>query len=140
MMEKKTIVAAGGLVLNEDGNLLMIYRRGKWDLPKGKLDVGETIEACALREVAEETGLQEVELEKFIGKTYHSYFDKWVGEDVIKETWWYSMKASGKQILVPQTEEDIEQIIWADDAVLRENLQNSYANIIEIVEKIQQKD
>jgi 8-oxo-dGTP pyrophosphatase MutT (NUDIX family) len=67
-MKKKTIVAAGGLVFNENKELLMIYRRSKWDLPKGKLDEGETIEECAIREVEEETGVQQIILGKLIQK------------------------------------------------------------------------
>src|SRR5215469_11706824 len=78
----KKIIAAGGLVFNDKNELLMIFRRGKWDLPKGKLDEGESIEACAVREVQEETGLN-VELQSFIGLTYHEYFDKYSEKDVI---------------------------------------------------------
>ncbi|MBS1591312.1 MAG: NUDIX domain-containing protein, partial [Bacteroidetes bacterium] len=100
----KTIIAAGGLVYNERGELLMIYRRGKWDLPKGKLDEGETIEMCAVREVKEETGLLEIALIKFTGKTYHNYFDIWLNEDVQKESWWYEMKANSTEKIIPQTE------------------------------------
>lgn len=131
----KTIIAAGGLVENEKGELLMIFRRGKWDLPKGKLDEGEDIPTCALREVAEETGVQPKQLGDLVGKTYHQYFDKWVGEEVIKETWWYHMQADNNQALIPQTEEDIEQIIWADAETIAAHLQHSFPSIIEIIEK-----
>ena len=96
-MEKKKIIAAGGLVQNEQGELLMIYRRGKWDLPKGKLDKNETIEACAVREVMEETGLTNIELGKWIDTGYHLYFDPYLNEDVIKETHWFAMRAAGQQ-------------------------------------------
>ena len=137
-MEKKTIIAAGGLVTNEQGQLLMIFRRGHWDLPKGKLDEGESIEACAVREVQEETGVGNLQLGKLIGKTYHEYFDKWVNEDVIKETWWYEMKAFGKQQLTPQTEEDIEQIVWASNEEIPTYLNNSFPNIIDIIAKWKQ--
>ena len=75
-MEKKIIKAGGGLVLNEKGELLMIYRRGKWDLPKGKLDEGETIEECAVREVMEETGVVNVERGELITIGHHEYFDR----------------------------------------------------------------
>jgi 8-oxo-dGTP pyrophosphatase MutT (NUDIX family) len=135
----KTIIAAGGLVENEAGLLLMIFRRGKWDLPKGKLDDGETIEACALREVAEETGITPHTLGELIGKTYHQYFDKWLGEEVIKETWWYRMKADGSSTLVPQAEEDIEQIIWADEATVAANLTNSFPSIQDIIQQWKMK-
>lgn len=131
----RTIVAAGGLVTNEANELMMIYRRGKWDLPKGKLDEGENIEQCALREVAEETGASNLVLDKLIGKTYHQYFDKWVNEEVIKETWWYAMKVTNQQTLVPQLEEDIEQIDWVKLTEINTYLKNSYDSIREIVEK-----
>ncbi len=134
-MGMKTIVAAGGLVYNEKDELLMIFRRGKWDLPKGKLDEGETIEDCAVREVMEETGLTTVVRGDLIGITYHQYFDKWVKEEVIKETHWYRMQAAGNQQLVPQTEEDIEIIKWVDEKELEDCLKNSYDNIVEIVGK-----
>ncbi|MEI2708502.1 MAG: NUDIX domain-containing protein [Chitinophagaceae bacterium] len=132
-MKKKTIVAAGGLVFNENKELLMIFRRAKWDLPKGKLDEGETIEECAIREVEEETGVQQIILGKLIQKTYHEYFDQWIHEDVIKETWWFEMFVSKKQQLLPQTEEDIERIIWADATTIETCLENSYSTIIEVI-------
>ena len=132
-MKKKTIVAAGGLVFNENKELLMIFRRAKWDLPKGKLDEGETIEECAIREVEEETGVQQIILGKLIQKTYDEYFDQWIHEDVIKETWWFEMFVSKKQQLLPQTEEDIERIIWADATTIETCLENSYSTIIEVI-------
>ncbi len=132
----KEIIAAGGLVYNEQGHLLLIFRRGKWDLPKGKADEGETIEATAIREVMEETGLQELELIKSLGITLHSYFDKWLQTDVIKKTHWFVMKANSAQPLIPQTEEDIEQIIWADAAIISSCMENSYKNIVEIIKRV----
>lgn len=135
-MGMKTILAAGGLVYNEKDELLMIFRRGKWDLPKGKLDEGERIEDCAVREVMEETGLTTVVRGDLIGITYHQYFDQWVKEEVIKETHWYRMQAPGQQKLVPQTEEDIEIIKWVDEKELENCLKNSYDNIVEIVRKV----
>jgi 8-oxo-dGTP pyrophosphatase MutT (NUDIX family) len=113
----------------------MIFRRGKWDLPKGKLDIGETIEECALREVREETGIRNLKIIKLTGITYHEYFDKYVKDDVIKETHWFAMKVKGSTTLIPQTDEDIEKIIWANDKEVQECLQNTYPNIREIIEK-----
>jgi 8-oxo-dGTP pyrophosphatase MutT (NUDIX family) len=135
MMDKPTIIAAGGLVLNEHGDLLMIFRRGKWDLPKGKLDKGESIEHCALREVMEETGLERVGLDRLITIGYHEYFDQYVDADVIKETHWYLMKAPGNQPLVPQTDEDIMEIKWVKKTELTTYLENTYPNIIEVITK-----
>lgn len=128
---KQEITAAGGLVFNDANELLMMYRRGKWDLPKGKLDDGETIEACAVREVQEETGLRNLVLGKKIGVTYHEYEFK--GAHILKASHWYHMQAPGAQPLVPQTEEDIEKIQWTTVEELPELLKNSYSNIVEII-------
>ena len=133
---RKKIVAAGGLVFNDSRQLLMIFRRGKWDLPKGKLDKGERIEDCAVREVKEETGLAEVTLKDFAGLTYHEYFDKYLKNDALKETHWYEMYAPSNQLLVPQFEEDIEMIEWVEKNKIPEKLHNSYPNIIEIILKV----
>jgi 8-oxo-dGTP pyrophosphatase MutT (NUDIX family) len=115
--------------------LLLIFRRGKWDLPKGKLDEGETIEACALREVEEETGVKHLALGELISVTWHEYFDKWVGEDVIKETHWFKMDVAGVPALVPQTEEDITAIEWTKKSDLPNRMEQSYITIIDVLEE-----
>jgi len=135
MEGKNKLIAAGGLVLNEKGELLMIYRRGKWDLPKGKLDEGETIEDCAVREVMEETGLTIVERGERLEISHHEYFDRHLQEEVIKETHWFAMKAMGEQELVPQAEEDITAIKWVTGEELEACLEDSYPNVVEVVRK-----
>jgi 8-oxo-dGTP pyrophosphatase MutT (NUDIX family) len=128
----KRVSAAGGIVLNERGEILIIFRRSKWDLPKGHLEKGETFEQCALREVKEETGLQNLSVVRFIGTTEHEYYDNFVNADVIKETQWFEMSASGNEPLKAQAEESIEWIRWIRKDELIHYLNNSYRNIIDI--------
>jgi 8-oxo-dGTP pyrophosphatase MutT (NUDIX family) len=128
------VLAGGGIVFNEKKELLFIYRRKKWDLPKGKLDEGETIEACALREVKEETGLKEVALKQFIGNTYHTYHEK--GRFILKTSSWYLMQANGNQELIPQTEEDIEEMVWLSESRWEEVFTNTFPAIRQILEQL----
>ena len=104
------IVAAGGIVKNKEGKVLTIFRRGFWDLPKGKVETGEKIEDAALREVKEETGADVVRASHRTIVTYHCYVLK--GKNCIKETHWYYMDITNDEKLVPQQEEGIEQIEW----------------------------
>lgn len=136
MVEK--IVAAGGIVTNEENEILFQLRRGKWDLPKGKLEEGERIEDCAVREVEEETGLQNIQLGKLIGVTNHFYKEN--GKDLEKETYWYAMKVTGAQELVPQLEEDITDLKWVHKDELATYLENSFKNIEDIIDQFYQKE
>lgn len=130
---KIIIEAAGGMVINSNDQLLMMLRRGQWDMPKGKLDDGESIEECALREVEEETGLATLLLEQKLQITYHTY--KIGNQDVIKPSHWYLMKFSGTETPVPQTEEDITEIRWVNKAEATELLALMFPSIREMVEK-----
>lgn len=131
--KKFTIVlAAGGLVENEKNEILIIHRRGKWDLPKGKLDKGEKLEACAVREVEEETGLKNIELTAPLMITYHTYHEG--TRFILKESHWYSMKVKGKQLLVPQTEEDIHDIKWVAAADLAPYQKDSFPSVTDVLE------
>jgi 8-oxo-dGTP pyrophosphatase MutT (NUDIX family) len=127
------LVAAGGLVTNPAGDVLMIFRRGKWDLPKGKLDDGETIEECAVREVTEETGLYSITLGPKITETYHYYPYK--GKKVLKHSIWYHMDFTGTELTVPQIEEDIVDIEWVRAEHVDKYLQYSYQNIINVFDR-----
>ena len=101
----KIVYAAGGLVQNQNGKYLFFYRRGSWDLPKGKLDKGEISKKAAIREVKEEVGLH-CKITSILPTTYHTYFDK--GKLVLKETSWYKMKSANADVKL-QYEEDIEK-------------------------------
>jgi len=133
-MELPIIIAAGGLVQNSNGEILLIYRRGFWDLPKGKLDPGELIPECAVREVKEETGIQVLVLGPFICKTTHHYFDKWLNQDVEKHTHWYAMLSLANETLIPQTEEDIERLEWVPVDELSQYLLKTYPTIRTVFE------
>jgi 8-oxo-dGTP pyrophosphatase MutT (NUDIX family) len=126
------VKAAGGLVENKKKNILMIFRRGRWDLPKGKLDKGETLEACAIREVEEETGLRNIKLLGPLTITYHTYHEG--TKFILKESHWFRMQVTTEQKLVPQTNEDIQQIQWVNLKDLEKYLKNSYPMISDIIE------
>ena len=128
---KNVVLAGGGLVENEKGEVLFMFRRGKWDLPKGKLDEGETMENCAVREVMEETGISKPELKKLLLVTEHIYVE--LGKEILKQTHWYLMKSSSQEILIPQTEEDISILKWAGKTDLPIILNNTYPGIIEVL-------
>jgi 8-oxo-dGTP pyrophosphatase MutT (NUDIX family) len=132
--KKFTVIkAAGGLVTDPADQTLFILRRGKWDLPKGKLEAGEDLETCAVREVEEETGLKDVKLSSLLLTTYHTYHES--GKYILKESYWYEMKGDSKQRLVPQVEEDIQEIKWAKKNELKGLLSNSFPSIIDVVMK-----
>jgi 8-oxo-dGTP pyrophosphatase MutT (NUDIX family) len=126
----KIIEAAGGYVLNEKKELLVMFRRGSWDLPKGKIDAGETQSEAAVREVQEETGIKNIELGAFLTTTFHVYIHK--EKRVLKPTYWFLMHTSDVE-LTPQTEEDIEQIIWAEPKNWLAGEMNVYPNIREVI-------
>jgi 8-oxo-dGTP pyrophosphatase MutT (NUDIX family) len=105
----QVLEAAGGYVTNPQGELLVFYRRGSWDMPKGKIDPGETPAIAAVREVSEETGLQQLQLGPLLTETWHTYRQK--DERILKKTWWFRIQTSDTAV-TPQTEEDIEQIQW----------------------------
>lgn len=120
------IEAAGGVVTNSNNKILFIHRLGIWDLPKGKVEKGETTEMAALREVEEECGITQLELKEFIGKTYHLYFQKNL---ILKSTTWYAMEYDGNETPIPQKEEGIVLVEWKDKEEIQEILNSTYENI-----------
>lgn len=131
---KKFIVvpAAGGLIINEKKQVLLIYRRGKWDLPKGKLEKGESPQDGAVREVKEETGLLKVKTMKLLTLTYHTYHEG--ARMMLKESHWFLMRAKSDQKLTPQKEEDIVDIRWANRKDIPGYLLNSFASVIDVIQ------
>ncbi|MBD0852371.1 NUDIX hydrolase [Maribacter arenosus] len=120
-------VAAGGVVTNSKGKVLFIYRNDKWDLPKGKLDKGETIAECAIREVEEETGVKKLKIENFLNTTYHIF--KRNGKYRLKEVHWFAMKTTYEGKLKGQASEGIEKVKWKGPNKIKKALANSYVNI-----------
>jgi 8-oxo-dGTP pyrophosphatase MutT (NUDIX family) len=126
------IIAAGGLVTNERGDLLFIFRKGKWDLPKGKSEGKESPEECAVRETEEETGLRQVTLDSFLTTTFHTYVEN--GKKILKETHWYRLQITGDQQPLPQTEEQITAVEWAVPTSLERYLSNTYPSILDVLQ------
>ena len=131
MRDYKLIKAAGGVVTDDEARVLLIFRKGKWDLPKGKAEEHEPLELCANREVIEETGLNELLLRKPLVVTYHTYIEK--GKDILKETHWYLFDAPGKQKLQPQLEEDILKVEWVAPEKVNDYKRNSYLLISDVL-------
>lgn len=125
------VLAAGGLVVDEQGRLLAIRRLGKWDLPKGKVERGEAVELGAVREVQEECGLQEVELVRPLMSTWHTYERK--GRQHLKRTDWFLMRGSAAEVLTAQVEEDIEEVRWLDAEGLRRMEADTYPSLLPVL-------
>ncbi|MEC5173857.1 NUDIX hydrolase [Chryseobacterium nepalense] len=117
----RIIEAAGGIVSNPEGDILFIKRLGKWDLPKGKMEKGESREESAVREIEEETGLQNVELLSFINTTYHIYIER-NGDKVLKCTHWFEMNFDGEDTSKPQIEEGITEVAWKNTLQIEEEV------------------
>jgi len=124
--------ASGGFVLNENNEVLMMFRRGKWDLPKGKMDKKETFEECAIRETEEETGLKNIRLISPLITTYHTYHEG--TRFILKETKWFSMKVGGEQKLIPQAAEQITKLEWVGKNDLKKYLQNAFPSVNDVLE------
>lgn len=121
------VVAAGGVVTNKEGKVLFIYRNDKWDLPKGKVDKGETLPDAAIREVEEETGVRGLKIENFLRTTYHVF--KRNGVYKLKEVHWYAMRTAYRGPLVGQEDEGIVKVKWKGPNKIKKALLNSYTNI-----------
>ena len=125
------VIAGGGKVYNTKGKVLFIYRNDKWDLPKGKVESGESIELGAIREVEEETGVTGLKITRPLETTYHIF--KRNGRYKIKITYWYEMQTSFDGKLVPEKNEGITKVKWLGKKKQVKALKNSYANIRELM-------
>lgn len=126
------INAAGGLVINSKNEYLFIYRHDKWDLPKGKVELGENLDEAALREVEEECGFSDLILREHLITTLHTY--EMFGKKVLKPTYWYKMYSDFKGEFTPQIEEDITKVEWKNKNDLEEVKSNTYGSILDVLE------
>ena len=125
------IAAAGGVVVDEQSRFLFIFRRGKWDLPKGKIDADESEEQAAVREVQEETGMQHVAITGRLTSSYHLYT---IGSEwILKETHWFLMKARGRENVLPQAEEGITEVAWVAPTELKKMSEQVYRSLTSVV-------
>ncbi|TVQ65772.1 MAG: NUDIX hydrolase [Balneolaceae bacterium] len=134
--KRKRISAGGGVIIRLQGGrreVLLILRRGLWDLPKGKIEANESPEEGALREVEEETGCGGLSITGPLGTTMHDYEEH--GEQVTKKTWWYAME-SGRPDLKPQLEEEIEALEWTDLAGASEKV--AFENLRDVLHRLQE--
>ena len=130
----KFIYAAGGLIQKND-QYLFIFRLKRWDLPKGKFEMGETPEECAIRECEEECGITQLSITRHLKNTLHIYNYK--GDYALKETFWYAMDTQHQTELTPQIEEDIEQVEWFNKEQIKDVvLKNSYSAIQAVIQHL----
>ncbi len=125
------VQAAGGCVTDERKRLLVIHRLGVWDLPKGKVDKGEAVDAGALREVREECGLKKLELLNRLCETWHTYERK--GKQHLKRTDWYLMRGTNSEQLIAQHEEDISEVRWMDAREVAAMKTSTYPSLRQVI-------
>lgn len=129
----KMIYASGGVVFNND-KLLMIFRNGFWDLPKGKIELNESELECAVREVEEECGIERLSVVKFLKYTYHTYVED--NQPILKKTSWFLMSSDYMKKLTPQKSEGIIKVIWVSKNEIPSKLDNSFENIKDLLNNI----
>ncbi len=123
----KYIEAAGGIVKNNKNELLVIHRLGVPDLPKGKIEKGETPIQTAIREVEEECGISNLQIDEEIEPSYHIYFLK--NKYVLKKTYWFKMTYLGDEKPIPQTEEDILSVEWCNSSQIADYKNKTYISL-----------
>lgn len=131
------IEAAGGIVENKNNEILFIFRRGKWDLPKGKIETDESPAIAAKREIEEETGVKELSYIEQMSNTYH-YYQAW-GQEILKISHWFHFIDPNDSLVIPQVEEDIEEVRWFGIDKIHIPLSNTYENIKNIMQAFLEK-
>ena len=129
------LAAAGGVVKDAEGHVLWIQRNGKWDLPKGKLEHGESLEEAAIREVFEETGIENVTITGEAFNTFHTY--EAGGVIHLKSTFWYPMRHDGVQTKGrPQAIEGITDVTWLQPPFSEQVLAKTFGSIKVVLDKL----
>ena len=132
LKRKFRVIPAAGGVVGENGRIILIFRRKKWDLPKGKLKKKESKKAGAVREVEEECGIK-VTLRNKICTTWHTYLLN--GKYILKKTHWYHMGCHDDSQMTPQADEEIEDVQWMDFDQTRQALYNSYRTVRHVIKR-----
>lgn len=127
----RIVEAGGGIVINKNKEVLFIFRRGKWDLPKGKLEKHEKIKKGAVREVEEECGITNPVVREHLITTMHKFKNK--GKECLKKTYWYIMDYEGDEELVPQLEEDITKAKWMSEEKFNKVFKNTFPSIGDVL-------
>jgi ADP-ribose pyrophosphatase YjhB (NUDIX family) len=130
----RLIEAAGGLVKNKKNEWLFIFRNGKWDLPKGKIEKGEGIKKAAVREVEEECGIDGLSIVKELPSTYHTYFME--EKIILKRTYWFEMFCDSSSKLIPQAEEGITDVKWIASHNMKQVFDNTFESVKEVLREI----
>jgi 8-oxo-dGTP pyrophosphatase MutT (NUDIX family) len=125
------VEAAGGLIKHSSGKYLFIEKNGKWDLPKGHIEQGESPETCALREVHEECGITDHKIIKAIEPSYHTYM--WEGISYLKKTHWFLMSYDGEIVYSPQTEEGITRVVWLNPDEISEIKSTAWLSLTDLI-------
>lgn len=128
----RIVEAGGGIVINKNKEILFIYRRGKWDLPKGKLEKHEKIKKGAIREVEEECGITKPVIREALITTFHKYKSK--GKECLKKTYWFIMDYEGEEELIPQLEEDITKAKWMGEDKFNKVKKNTFLSISDVLD------
>ncbi|MDD3876387.1 MAG: NUDIX domain-containing protein [Bacteroidales bacterium] len=131
--EIKVIKAAGGMVLDSRGRVLMIYRKGFWDLPKGKIERKESTKEAAIREVEEECGLCKLEITGKLKPSYHIYEEG--NRFILKKSIWFLMLSKDKKAPVPQSCESITKAVWMEKKMVGKIIDEAYDNIKDLLVK-----
>lgn len=128
----RIVEAGGGIVVNKKGEILFIFRRGKWDLPKGKLEKHEKVKSGAIREVEEECGITQPIIREELITTFHKFKNK--GRECLKKTHWFIMDYEGEEELIPQLEEDITKVKWMGQEKFGKVYDNTFSSIGDVLD------